>query len=65
MAATKELIVKEIEELPDALMEELLNYVHFLKMKLAQEKLETLILSESALKKDWLKAEEEAAWQDL
>ena len=65
MAATKELILKEIEELPDVLMEELMNYVHFLKMKLAQEKLETLILSESALKKDWLKAEEEAAWQDL
>ena len=65
MAATKELILKEIEELPDTLIEELLNYVHFLKMKLAQEKLETLILSESALKKDWLKAEEEAAWQDL
>ena len=65
MAATKELILKEIEELPDALMEELMNYVHFLKMKLAQEKLETLILSESALKKDWLKAEEEATWQDL
>ncbi len=65
MAATKELILKEIEELPDTLIEELLNYVQFLKMKLAQEKLETLILGESALKKDWLKAEEEAAWQDL
>ncbi len=65
MEAKKELVLKEIEELPDALIDELLNYVQFLKMKLGQEKLETLMLSESALKKDWLKAEEEEAWQDL
>ncbi|MFC1714729.1 DUF2281 domain-containing protein [Candidatus Poribacteria bacterium] len=43
---------KEIEELP-------------LKMKLCQEKLGTIVLSESALRKDWLKAEEEEAWRDL
>ena len=39
MEAKKELILKEIEKLPDPLIEELLNYVQFLKMKLAQEKL--------------------------
>ena len=63
--AKKELVLKEIEDLPDALIDELLNYVQFLKMKLGQEKLEKLMLSESALKKDWLKSEEEEAWQDL
>ena len=65
METRKELALKEIEELPDELLDELMNYVQFLKMKLSQEKLETLILSESSLKKDWLKVEEEEAWQDL
>ncbi len=65
MEDKKELVLKEIEELPDPLIEDLLNYVQFLKMKLGQEKLGTLLLSESALKKDWLKTAEEEAWQDL
>ena len=45
--------------------DELINYVQLLKGKLAHDRLETIILSESALKKDWLKAEEQKAWQDL
>jgi len=65
MQAGKELILKEIEDMPDALIEEVLDFVQFLKMKLSREKLETPILSESSLKKDWLKTEEEEAWQDL
>ena len=65
MGANKELILKEIEDMPDVFTEEVLHFIRFLKMKLSQEKLETSILSESSLKKDWLKAEEEEAWQDL
>lgn len=65
MEARKELVLKEIEELPDVLLEEVLDYVQFLKMKLSREKLETAILSESSLEKDWLRTEEEEAWQDL
>ena len=65
MEARKELVLREIEDLPDVLLEEVLDYVQFLKMKLSREKLETLILSESSLEKDWLRTEEEAAWQDL
>ena len=41
------------------------EYVQFLKMKLSKEKLGILILSESSLSKDWLKAEEDEAWKDL
>ena len=63
--AKKELILKEIEDMPDTFIEEVLDFIQFLKVKLSREKLETLILSESSLKKDWLKAEEEEAWQDL
>ena len=65
MEAKKELILKEIEDMPDTFIEEVLDFIQFLKMKLSQEKLETLILSESSLKKDWPKAEEDEAWQDL
>jgi hypothetical protein len=44
---------------------ELQNYVQSLKIKLSKKKLEILILSESSLSKDWLKAEEDEAWKGL
>ena len=65
MNATKELLLKEIEDMPEVFIEEVLDYVQFLKMKLSKEKLGILILSESSLKEDWLKAEEDEAWQGL
>jgi len=65
MNATKELLLKEIEDMPDVFIEEVLDYVQFLKMKLSKEKLGILILSESSLKQDWLKAEEDEVWQGL
>jgi len=65
MNATKELLLKEIEGMPDVFIEEVLDYVQFLKMKLSKEKLGILILSESSLKEDWLKTEEDEAWQGL
>ncbi len=34
-------------------------------MELREEKLETALISENALKKDWLKLEEDEAWKDL
>jgi len=61
----KELIVSEIEQLPESLLEEILDFIHFLKTKATKGKLETVIASESSLKKDWLRPEEDKAWQDL
>lgn len=61
----KELIVSEIEQLPESLLEEILDFIHFLKTKATKGKLETVIVSESSLKKDWLRPEEDKAWQDL
>lgn len=61
----KELIVREIEQVPEPLLEEVLDFVRFLKTKRAQEKLEVTILSGSSLQKDWLRAEEDEAWRDL
>jgi len=61
----KEAVIKEIEEIPEPLLEEVLDFVHFLKAKISKEKLDTAIASESVLKKDWLKLEEDEAWRSL
>lgn len=46
-------------------MQEVLNFVEFLRAKLGGDSTELAVASESSLKKDWLRPEEEAAWQDL
>ncbi|MBI4332897.1 MAG: DUF2281 domain-containing protein [Chloroflexi bacterium] len=61
----KEMILKEMEEVPDPLLEQVVDYIRFLKLKMAREKFELPLLSESSLKKDWLRPEEDEAWQDL
>lgn len=61
----KELIIREMDQVPDNLFEEILDFICFLKARSQKEKLETAIASESSLKKDWLRVEEDKAWQDL
>jgi hypothetical protein len=61
----KELLIKEIEQVPEPLLDEVLDFVHFLKAKITKERLDTAIASESSLKKDWLRPEEDDAWQSL
>jgi hypothetical protein len=63
--ATKGLILHEMDQVPDNLFEEILDFIRFLKAKSQKEKHETAIASESSLKKDWLRVEEDKAWQDL
>jgi hypothetical protein len=63
--AKKELILREMEHIPESLIDEILDFIQFLKSKAQKEKLETAIASESSLKKDWLRQEEDKAWQDL
>jgi hypothetical protein len=61
----KELLISEIEQVPEPLLDEVLDFVHFLKAKITKERLNTAIASESSLKKDWLRPEEDEAWQNL
>ncbi len=63
--AKKELLIKEIEEISEPLLDEVLDFVQFLKAKIIKEKLDITIASESSLKKDWLKPGEDEAWQNL
>ena len=61
----KELIINEIEQVPELLLDEVLDFVLFLKSKIKRESIDTAIASESSLKKDWLSPEEDEAWQSL
>ena len=61
----KELIIKNVEGIPNALLDELADFLRFLKMKADEEKSGSALMSESSLKKDWLRPEEEEAWKDL
>ncbi len=61
----KEAIFQEIEQMPEALLGDVLSFLKSLKAQHLQPSLETCLLSESALAKDWLTPEEDEAWQDL
>lgn len=61
----KELLRNEIDHIPENLIDEVIDFVQFLKTKKIKESLEITIASESSLSKDWLSEEEEQAWQGL
>ena len=62
---TKELIQKEIEVFPEPYLEEVLDFIHFLKRKASKKRVETAILSEAMLAKEWSSHEEDEAWKNL
>jgi len=61
----KELIAKEIENIPEPYLTEILDFIRFLKTKALEQKMELPLASEVSLQKDWLKPEEDEAWKDL
>ena len=61
----KDTIIAELNKVPEKFLDEILDYINILKEKLIKQKLETALMSESSLKKDWLQPEEDEAWQDL
>jgi hypothetical protein len=60
-----EIIKSEVEKFPEPLLDEVLDFVHFFKSKTISTKIATAFASESSLKKDWLRPEEDEAWQNL
>ncbi len=54
----KELIAKEIENIPEPYLMEILDFIRFLGTKALEQKMELALASEASLKKDWLKSEE-------
>lgn len=63
--STRELIEQALAELPESQQREVYDFVQFLKLKSGQEPFNGLLLSESALSKDWDTPEEDAAWANL
>ena len=61
----KETVIREIDDLPETLLQEVLDFVRFLKTKKPRGPSETALFSETVLRKDWLKPEEDEAWRDL
>jgi hypothetical protein len=58
-------LIKEIETVPEPLLDEVMDFIQFVKAKFIREGIYTAIASESSLNKDWLCAEEDEAWDDL
>jgi len=63
--STQELITKEVENLPEPLQREVYDFIRFLREKSANDSFNGLLLSESALRRDWDTPEEDAAWASL
>ena len=63
--STRELIDLALADLPESQLREVYDFVQFLKNKAADESFNGLLLSESALAKDWNTPEEDAAWANL
>ncbi len=63
--STQELIEKEVANLPETLQREVYDFVRFLRFKNVDEQFNGLLLSESAVGKDWNISEEDAAWANL
>jgi hypothetical protein len=63
--STRELIDKEVASLPEALQREVYDFARFLRQKETDERFNGLLVSESALEKDWKTPEEDAAWANL
>jgi len=61
----KNTIIAELDKLPEKFLDEILDYINLIKEKTSKPVLEIAIISESALRKDWLQPEEDEAWHDL
>ena len=62
---SRAVLMQEIETIPEPLLDEVMDFIQFVKAKSMREGIYTAIASESALKKDWLCSEEDQAWGDL
>jgi hypothetical protein len=63
--STRELIEKEVAAMPEPLQREVYDFARFLRLKNQDESFNGLLLSETALVKDWNTPEEDAAWASL
>jgi hypothetical protein len=63
--STQELFEKELASLPEDLRREVYHFVRLLRERSENDSFGGLLLSESALRKDWDTPVEDAAWANL
>jgi len=63
--STQNLIEKEVASLPEPLQREVYDFARFLRHKNSDDSFSGLLLSETALAKDWNTPEEDDAWASL
>ena len=61
----RDVLVREIQNAPESLINEIIDFVQFLKRKVTAGQSDEASLSESSLSKDWLKPEEDQVWKNL
>ena len=61
----KELLLSEIEGIPEDKIQEVIDFVRFLKAKQREEEFGITLVSEPSLASEWNKPEEDEAWSDL
>jgi hypothetical protein len=61
----KALLLRGIENLPPSYLNEVVDFVEYLKQKQVKNIPPAMAMSEAALAKDWNSPEEDAAWAGL
>lgn len=61
----KELLIDEIDHISENLIDEVIDFVQFLKAKKINESIDITIASESSLIKDWSSYDEDKLWKNL
>ena len=62
---TRDVLLKEIQQVPEPLLQEGLDFIRFVQGKVVGSRFETAVASEPSLGKGWLKPQEDGARQDL
>ena len=63
--STRELIDRELTDVPEPLQKEVYDFVRFLKSQAQDESFNGLVLSERVLATEWETPQEDAAWANL
>ncbi len=61
----KQILVSSLNDLPDNLVDEVIDFVNYIQFKSINTQKETMLITQNILANDWLKPEEEKAWQNL
>jgi hypothetical protein len=61
----RDVLLTELRDFPEPFLDEVVDFVRFLKGKANRDRVEPALLSESVLRRDWLRPEEDDAWREL